>query len=274
MKIKTVIKAALALSPAFLVRVARSGHRDATRRLRMAYQVIDPFGPVKPHHELRLSADACHPPVSQIADAFCVGRGLEIGPGDTPYCDPARTEFLDKYGDRYRSPYKIDVVGDADRIPRPDCEYDFVFSSHCLEHMPDTIRTLEEWKRVLKHGGFLVLILPHGETTFDQGRPLTTLEHHLKDYEDKVGTYDFTNWDDFEEHSIKQYDHVWLQDAASRRPDGTIDRDWVVEQGHMHYHVWTQTEIVRVLIHIDMKILYAVDRCEDPQNSFAVVAQK
>jgi len=274
MNIKTLIKGSLALSPAFLVRVARSGHRDATQRLCTAYQVIDPFGPVKSIRESCLSPDACHPLVSRIAAAFCVRRGLEIGPGDTPQCDPSRTEFLDKHGDRYNCPHKIDMVGDADRIPRPDCDYDFVFSSHCLEHMPDTIRTLEEWKRVLKHGGFLVLILPHCERTFDRGRPLTTLEHHLKDYDNRVGAYDFTNWDDFEAYSIKQYDHVWLKDPASRRPDGTIDRDWVVEQNHLHYHVWTQNEIVRVLIYRGMTICYVVDQCEDRRDSFAVVAQK
>ncbi len=41
-----------------------------------------------------------------------------------------------------------------------DNELDYVVSSHNLEHYQDTIKTLREWKRVLKPGGILGVILP------------------------------------------------------------------------------------------------------------------
>lgn len=273
MNIKQLIKESLALNPAFLVRAARVGRADAVQRLLAAYQTIDPFGPV-PKIGTSSQAAAFRPSVSQIVSAYCENHGLEIGPGDHPRCDPSRTEFLDKHGCRNNYPHQINIVADANHIPRPDACFDFVFSSHCLEHMPDTIRSLEEWKRVLKPGGFLVLVLPHCERTFDRGRSISTLEHHLEDYEARVGEEDFTNWDDWEAYSVKQYDHVWLNDPASRLPDGTIDRAWVVRQGHFHYHAWTQNEIADLCLHLRMNVRYVADQCRDDGNSFAVVARK
>lgn len=41
-----------------------------------------------------------------------------------------------------------------------DESLDFVFSSHCLEHFSDPQRGLREMWRVLKPGGYLILILP------------------------------------------------------------------------------------------------------------------
>ena len=39
-------------------------------------------------------------------------------------------------------------------------ELDFVISRHNLEHYVDVIKTLKEWKRVLRPGGILATVLP------------------------------------------------------------------------------------------------------------------
>lgn len=46
-------------------------------------------------------------------------------------------------------------------IPRSDQHYSTVYSSHCLEHIPDPIPHLREWFRVLRLGGCLILSVPH-----------------------------------------------------------------------------------------------------------------
>src|SRR3954463_13199512 len=51
--------------------------------------------------------------------------------------------------------------------------YDFVLSSHSLEHVANPVKALLEWKRVLKPGGILILILPKKESTFDHKRDYT-----------------------------------------------------------------------------------------------------
>jgi SAM-dependent methyltransferase len=42
-----------------------------------------------------------------------------------------------------------------------DGAYDFVLSSHSLEHCANPIKALKEWQRVLRPGGAVVVILPH-----------------------------------------------------------------------------------------------------------------
>ena len=42
----------------------------------------------------------------------------------------------------------------------PDNHFDFVHSSHCLEHMVDVSISLNNWIRITKPGGFLIINVP------------------------------------------------------------------------------------------------------------------
>jgi SAM-dependent methyltransferase len=42
-----------------------------------------------------------------------------------------------------------------------DGSMDFVFSSHCLEHIEDWQAALDEWTQKVRAGGHLFLYLPH-----------------------------------------------------------------------------------------------------------------
>ena len=42
----------------------------------------------------------------------------------------------------------------------PEANLDFVYSSHCLEHLLSVITALENWLRVLKPKGFLYVVVP------------------------------------------------------------------------------------------------------------------
>lgn len=51
--------------------------------------------------------------------------------------------------------------GDAQYLVTvPDDAYDFLHSSHCLEHMEDYGVALYNWIRVVKPGGYLVITIP------------------------------------------------------------------------------------------------------------------
>ncbi|WP_066360813.1 methyltransferase domain-containing protein [Aliarcobacter cryaerophilus] len=49
-----------------------------------------------------------------------------------------------------------------------DESYDFVHSSHCLEHLNDPFEGINNWFRILKKGGYLILTIPD-EDLYEQG---------------------------------------------------------------------------------------------------------
>ncbi len=75
----------------------------------------------------------------------------------------------------------------------PSASYDFVLSSHVLEHTANPILALSEWVRLLKDQGTLVLVLPHREGTFDHRRPVTTLQHLIADFNTGMTEDDLTH---------------------------------------------------------------------------------
>ena len=69
----------------------------------------------------------------------------------------------------------VDVVCDGDSLPFPENSQNFVVASHVLEHFFDPIKALKEWLRVVKPYGYVFVIFPHKERTFDKDRPRTPL---------------------------------------------------------------------------------------------------
>ena len=70
------------------------------------------------------------------------------------------------------------MVAPGDDLPFEDDSFDFVFSSHVIEHFPDPIKALYEWVRVARR--YVVVIAPHRDRTFDADRPLTTVDELLE----------------------------------------------------------------------------------------------
>jgi SAM-dependent methyltransferase len=73
---------------------------------------------------------------------------------------------------------KVDVVAPGDELPFERDSYDFVFSSHVIEHFPDPIRALYEWVRVARR--YVVVIAPHRDRMFDADRPLSAAEELIE----------------------------------------------------------------------------------------------
>jgi len=68
------------------------------------------------------------------------------------------------------------------RLPCPDCSWDYVYSSHLLEHLKNPWKVLTDWWRVVKVEGHLILYLPH-KRMYTQPNP----EHlHAWDTEEMV----------------------------------------------------------------------------------------
>lgn len=114
-----------------------------------------------------------------VAGKMCVGKGIDIGAGNEKWAFPG-ADTCDLNSD---PPWN-----DATKIPVNSDHYDFVFSSHCLEHIPDYYAALQEWIRIIKPGGVLFLYLPSIECEY--WRPSNDRKHLHILYPDDV-KYDF-----------------------------------------------------------------------------------
>lgn len=66
----------------------------------------------------------------------------------------------------------LDYPGyDGRTLPFPDGSQDAVFASHCLEHIPGHIRAIQEWHRVIKPGGHIIIAVPHAHLYERRRRP-------------------------------------------------------------------------------------------------------
>jgi len=93
-------------------------------------------------------------------DALNVDRYAEM---DTVYKDAERATW--------GRAKPVDLVAAGHELPLADKSVDFVFASHVIEHVPDPIAALLEWKRVARE--YLFLVVPHRDRTFDRDRPVT-----------------------------------------------------------------------------------------------------
>lgn len=70
--------------------------------------------------------------------------------------------------------------------------YDFLFASHCLEHIANPLKALYEWLRIIKTNGHIILILPEKSCCFDHKRTVTSFGTLLTQYERNVGEDDLS----------------------------------------------------------------------------------
>jgi ADP-heptose:LPS heptosyltransferase len=92
---------------------------------------------------------------------YLKGRGLDIGAGDFRIL-PHATTVDNMHHAAFGFQTRPDVLCDAAKLDVFGSQsMDFVYSSHTLEHIEDAAGAVREWWRVLRHGGYLVLYLPH-----------------------------------------------------------------------------------------------------------------
>jgi SAM-dependent methyltransferase len=101
----------------------------------------------------------------RFAVRYFVGDGIDIGGGADP---------LALYRELFPAIASVrhwDLPdGDAQLMAGvPDNSFDFVHSSHCLEHLNDPMAGLVNWLRILKPGGHLIVLVPD-EDLYEQGQ--------------------------------------------------------------------------------------------------------
>jgi len=108
---------------------------------------------------------------AQAAKVAPGSRVLDVGAGSCPYrnlfahCDYKPHDFARLKPDQLRGQKAygtIDYTSDILSIPVPDASFDVILCTEVLEHVPEPIRAVQEFARVLKAGGKLLLTAPLG----------------------------------------------------------------------------------------------------------------
>jgi len=111
-------------------------------------------------------------PIIELVNKYCRGNGLDVGCGYRKLPGSVGVDIM-AYGAMVNAdnddPHlsQADLCCDVRDLPFKTGSMDYVFSHHCLEHIgemnvvdKDTALALQEWVRVLKVGGYLLLITP------------------------------------------------------------------------------------------------------------------
>jgi len=200
-----------------------------------------------------------------VANTFIRGQGIEIGALHMPLRVPRSAKV--RYVDRFtvadlRKHYpelndkdlvQVDILADGERLESiSDSTEDFVIANHFIEHCQDPIGALENIFRVLKPGGTLYLAIPDKRNSFDAERPVTTLEHLMRDYHEGPA------W------SRRQHFEEWtrlvnkVQDDAAAETE--IAQNMAIDYS-IHYHVWTQSEMLELLVAFRKMVSFEVELC-------------
>ena len=93
----------------------------------------------------------------------------------------------------YRNKKGRVIVNDAVNISRvPNEQYDFVFASHSLEHIANPLKAINEWLRIIKNDGYIIVIVPEKSVCFDHLRNYSKFSTLLTQYEKNVGEDDLS----------------------------------------------------------------------------------
>lgn len=99
--------------------------------------------------------------VRHIVLPYCIGYGCDVGfGGDKIKKDAVGIDLPNPYA--HTGSDVVDISCDVinGEIPLPDNTFDYVYSSHLIEDLPDTVEGLNKFIRILNTGGTLILVFP------------------------------------------------------------------------------------------------------------------
>jgi glycosyltransferase involved in cell wall biosynthesis len=132
----------------------------------------------------------------------------------------------------------------------PSDRYDFILSSHVLEHIANPILAMQEWLRILKPNGYIVLVLPNKKVTFDRYRPTTQFAHLLEDYQNHTTEADLTHLEEILEL------HDLTRDPAAGEFEAFKARSLQnFENRCLHHHVFDLNLVKDLIKYLELELL-------------------
>jgi SAM-dependent methyltransferase len=175
---------------------------------------------------------------------LCRGTGVEVGSLNKRLPLAANVLYLDvrkttELRELYRNDGRVSHIGQVHLVAHggrypfiDDNAFDFVVSSHVLEHTCNPPRQIEEWLRIVRPGGIVYMIVPDKRFCFDRRREATPLEHFVDEFE--CDTESITE-DHYRDYIVNTDGEDGLVRDTS---DAYIESCWR-QQGSIHAHTFT-----------------------------------
>ena len=211
-------------------------------------------------------------------------HGIEIGASTQNSFRLKRAinvDFSDEQGGLWQSsacePAVVNIVALGDDLPFKDNTLDYVLSSHVIEHFFDPVKALREWHRVIKPGGYIFIIAPHKERTFDKPREVTPVSELMDRADGKIRITDYAR-PEFDATgkamggSIDRPVQLLVRDKKSQQ----LEKGWKYYEAddHHHWSVWRTSDFVELVKHLNYKIVEVQDIDDKVGNGFTVVIRK
>jgi SAM-dependent methyltransferase len=169
---------------------------------------------------------------------------LEIGPFTIPsisgpnvdYFDVLSREQLLERAIRINYPHEqcpfIKYVSPTGDLSIVDETYDYILSSHCIEHQPDLIQHLADVNRLLRPEGRYVLVIPDKRYCMDAFLPESTLQDILQAHEEKRKIHTLRSV--VEHRALRAHNKAWLHwiGKHGKKPDSLP----LIEAAMQEYH--------------------------------------
>jgi SAM-dependent methyltransferase len=165
-----------------------------------------------------------------------------------------------------RRPGGKNIIADGSALsPVSDQSYDFVLSSHNLEHFANPVKALREWKRITRPNGGLILVVPDYRRTFDHGRMPTWVDHMMEDFENNMDESDTTHVEEVLQSHDLMLDGTLKTHTFEELRERSLDN---FTNRALHHHVFDEVNITELLTRVGMQVL-AVERAL-PYHIFVV----
>jgi SAM-dependent methyltransferase len=144
------------------------------------------------------------------------------------------------------------IINDAVDISLVENDtYDFVFSSHSLEHIANPLKAIREWLRIVKPGGHIVIVVPEKSHCFDHKRSYSTFSTLLAQYEKNVGEDDLSTLPEILLH----------HDLSLDPPAGNIDQFRLRSLDNfnnrcLHHYVYNDDLLIEICNYFKSKVVY------------------
>ncbi len=128
--------------------------------------------------------------------------------------------------------------------------YDFVLSSHNLEHFANPLKAVEEWLRVLKPDGTILLVLPDKRFTFDNKRQVTSFAHIKSDYDSNMQEDDLTHLNEI----LELHDFLLSPEINDKEFYNRSLKNF--ENRCLHHHVFDEQLLRQIFSFFNIEFLY------------------